>query len=742
MGGRTLVKSWALTLVSLGLGTVATFGSVATTEPASAATFRAALVKDIDPSGGSDPHNLTNVGGRLLFSAVDGPDDGTTNGVELWRSEGTDATTTLVSDINPTSNSSPGDFADFAGTLLFSADDGTNGVEPWRSNGTSAGTFMLKDIESGGLHDSFPESFTESGGTSFFVASEGLGFGGTPGRELWRSNGTSAGTELVKDINPTGDSNPDDLIDINGILYFSADDGTHGRELWRSDGTSVGTFMVADINPTGSGLTRTFVSGSEALARLGSTLVFQANDGTNGTELWRSDGTGPGTQRVKDINPTAGAGSSPRQFTDVGGTLFFIASDGINGLELWRSDGDNAGTTLVKDINPTSTSNPGELTSFNGALLFTANDGTHGTELWRSDGTSAGTQLVKDINPTADSLPLELTDLRGTLFFSATDGPDNGVTNGRELWRSDGTSASTQLVEDINPSNGSFPNALTDVGDTLFFDANDGTTGGVFQGELWKAFAVSSPASDNTSTTLDCTPKAILLGASASCLATVKDTTSANNPTGAVSFGSDKAGSFSAAGNCSLTPKQSSANESSCELHYTPSVAGTHTLIASFAAQNPSEYQASQGTDAVTVTELLPGGGTPEPPGGGPPQPLVCGPTSANRLGTSGPDALTGTSGADGFLLLAGNDSGRGRRGPDAICGGPGRDTLRGGLGNDRLRGGAGNDKLRGNRGKDRLRGGRGSDKLIGGPGPDLLIGGKGKDRCIGGPGKDILRSC
>ncbi|MBA4192738.1 MAG: hypothetical protein C0467_32635, partial [Planctomycetaceae bacterium] len=101
---------------------------------------------------------------------------------------------------------------------------------------------------------------------------------------------------------------------------------------------------------------------------------------------------------VKDIVPGSGAGN-PRNFTNVNGTLFFSAFDGTNGYELWKSDGTAAGTVLVKDINSgASSSYPTNLTNVNGTLFFSADDGTNGIELWRSDGTAAGTVLVTDIN--------------------------------------------------------------------------------------------------------------------------------------------------------------------------------------------------------------------------------------------------------------------------------------------------------------------------------------------------------
>ena len=90
---------------------------------------------------------------------------------------------------------------------------------------------------------------------------------------------------------------------FNGSLYFAANDGTHGTELWKTDGTSSGTALVSDIWPGSSG------SGVGLLTNVNNNvLYFQANDGTHGTELWKTDGTSSGTVMVKDINP--GSGSS------------------------------------------------------------------------------------------------------------------------------------------------------------------------------------------------------------------------------------------------------------------------------------------------------------------------------------------------------------------------------------------------------------------------------------------------
>ena len=220
------------------------------------------------------------------------------------------------------------------------------------------------------------------------------------------------------------------MTNVNGTLFFQADDGTDGAQLWKSDGTSAGTVMVSLINPSGDAnlINLTDVNGE---------LFFQADDGTDGAELWKSDGTSVGTVMVDDINPGSYS-SYPKYLTNVNGELFFQADDGTDGAELWKSDGTAAATVMVKDINPNSNSygvpygsDPTDLTNVNGTLFFQANDGTDGVELWKSDGTSAGTVLVADIFPGTDAVsglpnssnPTDLTPSAAPCFFKPTTGP-------------------------------------------------------------------------------------------------------------------------------------------------------------------------------------------------------------------------------------------------------------------------------------------------------------------------------
>ncbi|MEM6255899.1 MAG: ELWxxDGT repeat protein [Cyanobacteria bacterium P01_D01_bin.156] len=442
-------------------------------------------VADVDPSFSS---TFTVVGNLVYFAA----DDGLT-GIELWRSNGTTEGTSLVEDINPGSESSfPSGLTNVDGLLFFAADDGTNGGELWRSDGTEPGTFLVEDINPGS-ESSSPNRLTNVDEFLFFTADNGIN-----GRELWRSNGTEPGTFLVEDINPGNESSFEDefssssneLTNVNELLFFAADDGTNGKELWRSNGTEAGTFLVEDIN-SGNGSS----SDPANLTNVDGILFFTADNGINGEELWRSNGTEVGTFLVEDIGSDNFSLSAPANLTNVDGILFFTADDDINGRELWRSDGTENGTFLVKDITPGdfSFSAPANLTNVDGILFFTADDGINGEELWRSDGTELGTSLVTDINLADDSSsnPSNLTNVDGVLFFTANDG-----INGEELWRSDGTEPGTSLVANINPSSRRFdegPGSLTNFSGELLFSANNGQDGQNFR-QLWRSNGIPVPS--------------------------------------------------------------------------------------------------------------------------------------------------------------------------------------------------------------------------------------------------------
>jgi ELWxxDGT repeat protein len=337
-------------------------------------------------------------------------------------------------------------------------------LEPLESRQLLAGVQLLGNLNPTPFHSN-PNQLVSVGEETYFTASTA---GGTTA--LWKTDGTTAGTTLVKDFADPAHQ-PQSLTNVGGTLFFTNyDEG--GYELWKSDGTAAGTLQVQDIYAGQSG------SYPQELTAVGSTLFFRAFD-TGGSELWKSDGTAAGTVRVKDIVAGAG-GSDPQELTNVNGKLFFSATTPGSGRELYRSGGSDATTAIVKDIfGGSGSSQPHELANVNGTLYFAATDATGGQELWRSAGTTATTWRFKDINVGGgDSEPADITPVSDSVFyFSAAD-----ATGGRELWRSDSTWAGTNRVEDIAAgSAGSYPTELTNVNGNLFFAAS--AQAGI--GKLW-----------------------------------------------------------------------------------------------------------------------------------------------------------------------------------------------------------------------------------------------------------------
>lgn len=362
------------------------------------------------------------------------------------------------------------------GTLYFEANDGVHGLELWKTDGTTGGTVMVKDINPG-TEDGMVADIISMNGQAYFVANDGV-----HGSELWKTDGTESGTVMVKDIWPGLNKSGIRIglvtaLNANGTLYFAADDGVAGLELWKSDGSEAGTVLVKDINPgvytSGFNAGKPRIGGPGNFKMLNNGLVFfTANTEAAGTELWKTDGTTAGTSMVKDINPGPSPSSAVRNMIAINNTLYFTAHD--EEFKLWKSDGTEAGTEPVFTMNTIGLSDIWPV-SVNNTLYFLDEDG-----LYKSDGTTIGTIKIKD----ASSTPEQLINVNSTLFFI---GSNNSY--GRELWKSDGTALGTGMVKDINAgSDGSVFAGCTRVGGNLIFSVSDG-----FHGyEIWTSDGTES----------------------------------------------------------------------------------------------------------------------------------------------------------------------------------------------------------------------------------------------------------
>jgi ELWxxDGT repeat protein len=444
-------------------------------------------VKDIgEGPGASIPEGFAALpDGRVVFAATEYADR------ELWISDGTEAGTTHLKDIQPgSSGSSPSSFTAFQGKVYFIANDGTHGRELWSTDGTAAGTTMVKDLFAAPAN-SFPvynEMRVVNGALFVGFSIQGQG------TVLVKSDGSANGTTVVTTLNTEANSAIDNMLDLNGVMLFRAKSPTLGSELWRSDGTAAGTFVVKDIATGSAGST------PSGLFKVGNKVVFAAYSIAAGRELFATDGTAAGTSLLADLNPSASPfnnGSDPQGLGVVGNRVVFSAYQPAIGRELFATDGTPAGTQRIADLWPGSSwSSPSGGALLNGKLHFAANDGVAGIELFATDGTISGTQLISDIAPGFDGFPLEqITTLGTKVLFTKNDG-----IHGEELCISDGTSAGTALLADIFVgalNAGADPTELTRVGHDLYFVATPNPLGSALyrsDGTTANTTVVLSPA--------------------------------------------------------------------------------------------------------------------------------------------------------------------------------------------------------------------------------------------------------
>ncbi len=416
---------------------------------------------------------LTVIDGLLYFAGANG-----VNGYEPWKSDGTDAGTSMISNLahDAAPSSDPRDLLAAGDWIYFDAWDGSGSValgdlgqhSMWRSDGTPEGTLKIMDL--------IPSVLISDGHTLYF-ASNGL----------WTSDGTPEGTRAAVfpanfpkivsvgfvngdtlfvfasvgsgyemfGIKRTGNAVPELLGIEGGVTGFIDQAGrtfflTNGG-LWSSDGTRAGTYAVVPTiadNPT-------------APVSMGGSIYY-ATQGTGGAKLWRCEGTLEGTYVIKVLPASA------TLLTPAGRNLFFLS-----GNQVWVTDGTEAGTQAL-----TAGQNVFTLAATGDRVVFSANDAVNGTEPWVSDGTVAGTHLLRDIYPgTFSSFPQEFASVRGVVYFTAADD-----LHGSEVWVTDGTAEGTKLAADVEPGSfGSSPRQYVQAGDRLFFTASTTATGN----ELW-----------------------------------------------------------------------------------------------------------------------------------------------------------------------------------------------------------------------------------------------------------------
>lgn len=345
---------------------------------------------------------------------------------KIWKSDGTTAGTSLVYAFQTATGltnvgvyysvaSHKKNYSVEGNTLYFSAYDATNGKELWKTDGTPAGTIMLKDVKVG-TGSSQTSGFCKIPGTTLFIA-QSVGFES----KLWKTDGTTAGTEQIPVAEPFYIVNQD-MAKLGNKVIFFAHNTVDGYEPYVSDGTAAGTFMLKNINPSGNSLT-TQAMGLH-LKMTDKYCFFIANNGTTNA-LWRTDGTINGTIEVMP-SVTNGISDAGYSTSDAENLWFINYLNNNASQQLYKSNGTVEGSSLIHS----TLSYPQNLTTYKGAAWFQSKDiaALFNAEVWRSDGLNVNTGLALDIaGSSASSDPYAFFELNDKLYFFGKNGSTHNL---------------------------------------------------------------------------------------------------------------------------------------------------------------------------------------------------------------------------------------------------------------------------------------------------------------------------
>lgn len=364
----------------------------------------------------------TNLNNQLYFVKQNNYD------YDLYVTDGTVPNTRILKNVTQILN-----LVTFDNHVYFSYRDDNNGVEVWKTDGTVSGTIRVGILGGSGIA---AHNFVVAGNKLFFAS------GSTDVPFLNRLYVINAGSDTISLLNAN-------LKDVESITKYNDKVVLHGtelettsitRELYISDGTQAGTYLLKDIKPGIAG------SDPNYFVFFQNKMYFSAEDGTSGREIWVTDGTSAGTMLFKDLNPGLGDGINELSAGIYNGKMYFKGNN-----KLWSTDGTVSGTNLFMDIEISASNN---FVVVNNKLLFLSSDFPSGSELWSTDGTVANTNRILEINPGTGSATYVLMQSNAIctdqLFFNA----DNGGYN-IEPWVTDGTASGTHLIEDLNPAGAS-----------------------------------------------------------------------------------------------------------------------------------------------------------------------------------------------------------------------------------------------------------------------------------------------
>ncbi|MBN8228591.1 hypothetical protein JYK02_13850 [Corallococcus macrosporus] len=404
----------------------------------------------------------------------------------LWRSTGTDAGTTPVRSFSATDGTSTPRLSQLTATptqLFFQAPDSVHGNELWVSDGTTAGTHVVRDLTPGS-EDSYLTHLTAAGSTLVFFREVFDTTVFTTRYELWKSDGTAAGTVRLRDFGTRVEVSYLDAKPGNALLFFVRElEG--GISLWRTDGTATGTVQLKRLD-AGPNTFPNDVRTSGALT------LFKLDESTGLSELWKSDGTAAGTLRLASFGSTrsmrvlgalgAHAYVTTTSYSTQYMVLYRVPLAGGNPEPVFTLPNDYASQGPAFPYIDAVSQVPGGSRLYFSVAIGSDGPAPRDTQLWVTNGTAGGTTLLRRPLSLSDEYSSPVYAVADNLvFFSAYD-PATGI----EPWVSNGTTGGTRRLKNIAaPAQGdsSYPREFFRQGNRVYFSAYDET----LNAQLWSS---------------------------------------------------------------------------------------------------------------------------------------------------------------------------------------------------------------------------------------------------------------
>lgn len=395
------------------------------------ATAQPALISELP----GNAYYATNLNGALYFIV----------GNELWTSDGTEAGTGFVDDLEEVVIDLQSTGNHLYITTYY------RGYNLYISDGTSSPVTLY----TGFLYR--PKNFAEINGISFFVANND---------ELWTSDGTEAGTEPVIGFSSGGFSS------LNDHLYFVS-----SGSIWRTDGLLPTPELI--LEPQDLPI---YVGGSEAndlgiediIGIIDNQLLFttihsEVSTGYGMMNLYSTDGTSGNFTHIKEIQSVETAG----YFASFNDKIIFTAV--VSGIynPVWITDGTEAGTLrLLEDVGTDAFVRDIITAGSKAALIVESQDNVG---IWLTDGTPENSRYFHPINAYG-SYYRTAASVGSYLFFpdhTMSDFPEEEGIRYWELWQSNVDEETAVMVSDLTSQNYIGTDNLININNVLYFSTGN-----------------------------------------------------------------------------------------------------------------------------------------------------------------------------------------------------------------------------------------------------------------------------